>query len=107
MSLHFAAARHPMRSPIARALGRRAIGRAANDDGPAHTEAEGVFRAALVHFSAHGLGAARAALDEAQRALEQGDRQGYEWWLGICSTLDRRLAATLAHDTVFGALTEK
>ena len=37
-----------------------------------------------------------AARTEAERALAADDRQGYDWWLGICRTLDRRLAAQVA-----------
>ena len=102
MTIHFAAARSTARSPIARALARRALGRAANDNGgrkadPANDPAcDALFHAALRHFAAHGLGAAMAARAEAERALAADDRQGYDWWLGICRTLDRRLAAQVA-----------
>ena len=93
MPLHFAAARSTQRSPIARTLARRVLGRAANDNAGTH---EALLHAALRHFAAHGLGAARAAAAEAERALAADDRQSYEWWLGVCRTLDRRLAGRLA-----------
>lgn len=103
MTIHFAAARSTARSPIARALARRALGRAANDNrGSAPAAAandpacDALFHAALRHFARHGLGAAMAARTEAERALAADDRQGYDWWLGICRTLDRRLAAQVA-----------
>ena len=90
-----AAGRAPACQPIARALVRRAMERVANDDGPAspsrglHDE---VLRAALRHFAQHGLGATKAARAQAEAAFFAGDRQAYEWWLGITRTLDRRLA---------------
>ncbi|MEO1729981.1 MAG: hypothetical protein AAFR64_04515 [Pseudomonadota bacterium] len=103
MTIHFAAAktgshaagRAPACQPIARALACRAMERVANDDGPPR-ESRGlhdeVLRAALRHFAQHGLGAARAARAQAEAAFFAGDRQAYEWWLGITRTLDRRLA---------------
>jgi len=95
MSLRFAPARHAMRSPIARALGRRAVTRAANDNGECEGDCSDLLHASLRHFGAHGLGAARAARSEAVRACADGDRQGYDWWVGICRTLDRRLARSI------------
>jgi hypothetical protein len=108
MPLRFAAARLPAQSPMARALTRTAIGQAANDHGPGIAAATGmrdpVLQAALRHFAAHGVGAAAAAKGEAERALSAGDEQGYEWWLGICHRLDRRLARQLArrHSPMLG-----
>jgi len=55
-----------------------------------------LVRAALRHFAEHGLGAARQARAEAEAAFFQGDRQAYQWWLGITRTLDRRLAREAA-----------
>jgi hypothetical protein len=92
MPLHFAPARTITRSPIARALARRSLARAANDNGDPGVKDDAVLHAALRHFAAHGLGAALAALGEAERAEAAGDRQGRDWWMGICRTLDRRLA---------------
>ncbi|MFC4296398.1 hypothetical protein ACFO0A_15185 [Novosphingobium tardum] len=50
---------------------------------------------ALRLFAARGLGAARHAAECAMHAIAEGDRNGFVEWLGICRTLDRRLAATL------------
>lgn len=93
MTLRFAAARSTARSPIARALARRAPGRAANDNGLVSGADDLMLHAALRHFAEHGLSAARAARGQAEQAFFAGDRHGYDWWLGICRTLDRRLAA--------------
>ena len=96
MSIRFAAPNSPGRSPaclpIARAMVLRAAGRAANDNGDA-APTDHMLRAALRHFAEHGLGAARAAREQAEQAFFANDRQGYEWWMGITRTLDRRLAA--------------
>lgn len=92
MPLRFAPARTVTRSPIARALARRSLARAANDNGDPGVKDDAVLRAALRHFAAHGLGAAIAALGEAERAKAAGDMQSRDWWMGICRTLDRRLA---------------
>ncbi len=102
MSIHFAPAVLPGRThvcrPIARAMVSRAVERVANDDGE-HADGidgghdERLLKAALRHFGSHGLGAARAARAQAEAAFFDGDRQAYDWWLGITRTLDRRLAA--------------
>lgn len=99
MPVHFAAARSAAHSPIARALARKALARAANDNGDAaQMDADAAsfdttMRAALRHFAEHGLGAAEAARQQAEQAFFTGDRETYAWWLGVCRTLDRRLAA--------------
>ena len=93
MTIRFAAARSTVHSPIARALARRAHGRATNDNGDDVIANEAVFHAALRHFAAHGMGAARIALGEADKAHANGDSQGRDWWMEICRTLDRRIAA--------------
>lgn len=98
MPLRFAPARTITRSPIARALARRSLARAANDNGDPGVKDDAVLHAALRHFAAHGLGAAIAALREAERAEADGDRQAHAWWMGICRTLDRRLAYRAAHN---------
>lgn len=101
MSLHFAAARSPVHSPIARALARKALGRAANDNGgPVDAQASGAIidsgmRAALGHFATHGLKAAELARQQAEAAHSTGERETYRWWLDICRALDRGLAAGL------------
>ncbi len=88
--------RSPACSPIAKALIARAMEHVANDNSdiavpkPANDQ---MLRAALRHFATHGLGAAREARQQAEQAFFAGDRQAYDWWLGITRTLDRRLAA--------------
>lgn len=107
MPIHFAAANAPVFapacSPIAKALVARAVERVANDNGPVDARisrggqpSEQMLRAALRHFAEHGLGAARVARSQAEKAFFDGDRQAYDWWLGITRTLDRRLAAEAA-----------
>lgn len=103
MILDFAATSIPGRtcacSPIAKAMALRAHQRAANDnfcDGDAGARLprpdDKMLRAALRHFAKHGLGAAREARVQAEKAFFAGDRQAYDWWLGITKTLDRRIA---------------
>ena len=94
MTLRFAAARSPERSPIARALVRRAPSQPSNDNGEPIDET--MLHAALRHFAAHGMGAARAAAEEAERSLAADDRAGYNRWLEVCRTLDRRMARRVA-----------
>jgi protein-tyrosine-phosphatase len=94
MTVHFAPARSIARSPLARAFARRTIARAANDN-PDQAQArthDQMLHAALRHFAEHGLGAAREARKQAENAFFTGDRESYDWWLGICRTLDRRMA---------------
>ncbi len=79
-----------------RVLHRRAISCAANDNTFARETCEAedqILRAALRHFAQSGLGAARSARAHAEAAFFAGDRPGYDWWLAITRTLDRRLAA--------------
>jgi hypothetical protein len=91
MTLRFASARSAARSPIARALQRRRVAGADNDN--CGNDDDRLLHAALRHFAAHGLHAAREARKQAEHAFFAGDREGYDWWLGVCRTLDRRLAA--------------
>lgn len=101
MSFHFAAARTPVHSPIARALARKAVARAANDNGEsAGSRASGSnidhrMRAALGHFATHGMKAAEVAQQQAEEAHAAGESDACRWWLEICRTLDRGLAARL------------
>ncbi|MBX7496474.1 hypothetical protein K3172_11470 [Qipengyuania sp. 6B39] len=101
MSVHFAAARSTAHSPIARALARKAHANAANDNGDAAECAaqagsfDTMMRAALKHFAEHGMGAAQEARRQAEQAHFAGDSTGYDWWLGVCRALDRRLAETM------------
>ncbi|MXP14427.1 hypothetical protein GRI44_06640 [Altererythrobacter confluentis] len=101
MTVHFAAARCTVRSPIARALARRATGFAANDNGDMARQptSDKMLHAALRHFACHGLGAALEARKLAEAAFAEDDLVGYKWWLGICRTLDGRLAAQLHRAT--------
>lgn len=98
MTLHFALARSTALSPLARAFARRTHGAAANDNcDPAGARADDrILHAALRHFAEHGLGAAHEARRQAEAAFFAGDRESYDWWLGICRTLDRRMAEELA-----------
>lgn len=107
MPIHFAAARSAAHSPIARALARKALGRASNDNGDEAGEPapfDQVMRAALGHFAEHGMAAAETARAQAEFAHRAGDIQGYDWWLGICRTLDRKLAARLDRRLGIGAV---
>lgn len=99
MTVHFAAARTPARSPVARILTRRPVEYAANDNGSYQGD-DKLLHAALRHFAAHGLGAARAARQEAENAFFAGDSERYEWWVGVCRTLDKRMAQAIATDPV-------
>ncbi len=94
MTFHFAASRSAANSPLARILQRRRAAPAANDnstsDGNDH-----MLHAALRHFARHGLGAAREARSQAERAFFAGDRESYDWWLGVCRALDARIARSL------------
>jgi hypothetical protein len=102
MTIRFAAAVNPAHGrvckPIARAMIRRMRERAANDHqrtqapGNPFREPSPVFKAALKHFAIHGMGAAHSAQALAHRAVAQGDREGFIWWLSILAALDERLA---------------
>ncbi len=101
MPVHFAAARSTAHSPIARALAKKALTRAANDNGPlggplgssSASSFDTMMRDALRHFAEHGMGAAEEARRQAEQAHFTGDEQGYRYWLGLCRALDSRLAA--------------
>lgn len=100
MTIHFAAAvQNPGPLRLSRAQARAAVAPPANDnDGSAGLDQ--MLHAALRQFAQHGIGAAAHARNQAERAFFSGDRATYQWWLGICRTLDRRLAATLIKDSV-------
>lgn len=66
----------------------------ANDNGDIVGETH--MRAALRHFSQHGIAAAQDARERAISAGQKGDRDTFEFWLGICRALDRRMARRLA-----------
>jgi hypothetical protein len=67
---------------------------AANDNVLAQPD-DAILRAALRHFADHGLAAAEQARHRAEAAFFAGDRDAYRWWLDICRTLDRRMAAAV------------
>ena len=98
MSIRFAAAAR-VPGPRMRPLQVRAFARrpAANDNSQ-HQIRSAVLHAALNHFARHGLAAARVAADLAEAARAAGDADGHAWWLDICRTLDRRLAARMERD---------
>ncbi|WP_133366782.1 hypothetical protein [Qipengyuania sediminis] len=91
MPMHFAAARSAARSPVARALAKKALRRAANDNpgGAGESFADPILHAALRHFGEHGLGAASAAAALAETAWRAGEMDACRWWTGICGKLDR------------------
>ena len=94
MPVHFAAARSAARSPVARILARQAPGFAANDNDdqagqPFPMES---LRDALMHFAAHGMGAAREAHRLALVAHLAEQFEERERWAGICRTRDAREA---------------
>lgn len=97
MSIRFAA---PPQAQSARLSGeqvRSFMGRPANDDADGEAD-DAMLRAALRHFADHGLAAASHARRRAEAAFFAGDRNAYRWWLGICRTLDRRLARELQRE---------
>jgi hypothetical protein len=107
MTVDFAAKASAHRAPLARILARRGADRAANDNRPGQRGGDHMLHAALRHFAAHGLGAAREARKQAEKAFFTGDRQSYDWWLGVCRTLDRRLAAQLVRATARAQVVDK
>ncbi|GAA4643474.1 hypothetical protein GCM10023115_14340 [Pontixanthobacter gangjinensis] len=98
MTVQFAAARTAATSPLARAFVRRRVEHVANDNDINGNE-DLLLRAALRHFAQHGLAAASEARKQAEAAFFSGDRQNYDWWLGVCRTLDRRMAEEIARST--------
>lgn len=102
MTVHFAAARSAAISPLARILTpRRSPTHAANDNF-ANDGDDQLLHAALRHFAQHGLRAAHSARKEAERAFFAGERERYLWWLGICHTLDKRMANEMERDKPTG-----
>ena len=98
MTIHFAAARPAAQGALAYAFAPPAPRQAVNDNGP-EPLGDTLLRAALLHFGRYGMGAARQARAEAERALAGGDDEGYQWWRDICRALDRRMAAGLEKRT--------
>lgn len=95
MSIRFAAPPQAISVRLRGSRARAAIARPSNDNQPAES-AEAMLRASLRHFAEHGLAAAAHARRQAEAAWFGGDRDAYRWWLGICRTLDRRMARELA-----------
>ena len=95
MTVHFAAARSAELSPVARILGRREPGSAANDNGPVALASDALLRASLEHFARHGLRAGSIAHERARAAFFANDGDGYRHWRQVCALLDRRLARTI------------
>jgi len=84
------------RTRLSKAQARAAIARPANDN-LFDSAGDAMMHAALRQFAQHGIGAAEHARRQAERAFFKGDRETYQWWLGICRTLDRRLAGSLTN----------
>jgi hypothetical protein len=95
MSIRFAAAVHTDRNRMTR-YRARAFCRLAANDNLLHEADHQLMHAALVHFARHGMAAARVAAEQARASLHENDEKAYAWWLGICRTLDRRLAREIA-----------
>ncbi len=95
MTLRFAAARPAaLTYPFARTQVVRIAAHPANDNDD-EGQRDAVLRAALKHFASLGLAAASDARDKARTAYYAGKRDDYRHWLGICRTLDRRMAVAL------------
>jgi len=97
MSIRFAAPPKLLRARLSGGRARAAIARAHNDNQAVHSD-DALLRASLRHFAEHGLAAAGHARHRAEAAWFAGDRDAYSWWLGICRTLDRRLARQLGSE---------
>jgi hypothetical protein len=97
MSIRFAAPPQALRMRLSGARARAAIARPHNDNQAAHAD-DALLRASLRHFAEHGLAAAGLARRRAEAAWFAGERDAYRWWLGICRTLDRRLARELGSE---------
>ena len=106
MSIRFAAARRPNGCSVIDGLLKAGVAReAANDNRYAFSEgSDRLLNAALRHFAAHGLSAAEQARINAEEAFFAGNEQEYRWWLSICSTLDRRMAAAIEFRTQVGTV---
>lgn len=98
MSIRFAAPPQARNVRLSRRQARAAIVQPGNDNDGGNSE-DALLRAALRHFAEHGLSAASHARRRAEAAFFAGDRAAYRWWLGVCRTLDRRLARELAAGT--------
>ena len=92
MTIRFAAPPSASSPRMSSRLVRQACGLPANDNG-SDRATDALLHAALRHFAQHGLAAAQRARKQAEAAFFADDRQSYQWWLEICRTLDRRMAA--------------
>ena len=102
MTIHFALAQGRIRPRLSPAGARAALVRPANDNYATGFDASAereVLHAALRQFARHGIGAADHARAQAEKAFFAGERETYRWWLGVCRTLDRRMASALANET--------
>lgn len=97
MSIRFAAPPQALGIRLSGRRARAAIARPDNDNQASHSD-DALLNAALRHFAEHGLAAAGHARRRAEAAWFAGDRDAYRWWLGICRTLDRRLARQLGSE---------
>jgi hypothetical protein len=95
MTIHFSAAANRARARVTWTPGARLPLRAGNDNAAA-ADPDLLLRAALNHFAAHGLGAARVAAERATRAWQAGKEGETRHWLAICRNLDRGLATRTA-----------
>jgi len=98
MTIHFAAAVSRAGPRLQPAQARAMCRQAANDNGEEPVK-EAILHAALKQFAMHGIGAAAHARQQAERAFFAGDRETYDWWLGVCRMLDKRMAAGLTVET--------
>lgn len=97
MTIHFSAAANCARTRISFARGTRLPLRACNDNAvPADPDL--MMRAALHHFAAHGLGAARVAAERATGSWKAGKERETRQWLAICRMFDRPLAVNTARN---------
>jgi hypothetical protein len=94
MSIRFAAPPQAQNVRLSGPQARAAMARAANDNTATHSD-DALLNAALRHFAEHGMAAASHARRRAEAAFFADDRNAYRWWLGVCRTLDRRLAREL------------
>ena len=94
MTIRFAAPPSASSPRMSSRMVRQACGLPANDNG-SDRATDALLHAALRHFAQHGLAAAQRARKQAEAAFFADDRQSYQWWLEICRTLDRRMAAEI------------
>jgi len=94
MTIRFAAPPAALAPRMSRRRIRECCGLPANDNA-GDRASDAMLHAALRHFAEHGLAAASRARKQAEAAFFAGDRQGYQWWLEICRTLDQRMAAEI------------